>query len=64
MCRSIIKRSKLEEEKCTVYSVRRKGAPGRVTELDPVLRDLKKGPRKIELSWNNRVVTAGKDPTS
>ena len=47
-----------------MYSVRRKGAPGNVMELDPVLRDLKKGSRKIELSWNNRVVTSGKDPTS
>ena len=39
--RSIMKRSKLSKEKYKIYSVRRKGNPGSVMELSPMLTDIK-----------------------
>ena len=35
-----MKRRKLSKEKDKLYSLRTKGAPGSITELNPVLREL------------------------
>lgn len=62
-CRSIKKRSKLHKEKDKINSLRRKGAPGSVMELDLVLNDIKTLKKSLMLNGIKGAVNPGKYST-
>lgn len=54
-----MKRSKVNKEKCKIYSLRRKSTPVNRVELGPVFKGIKSFKESLMLNRINGVVTSG-----